>query len=114
MRGGRVREVAWCRGTVKTGGCREGRLDALVVVVVVVLVDSGAVVADLGFRGRWEIGGTGTIDILGVAGYNTSRGETDDCVCAIAMQDSKERVVGKGSESDLSTGKCINHSTSLI
>jgi hypothetical protein len=70
---------------VKTGGCREGRLDALVVVVVVARVNIGAIVADLGFQGWREIGGTGTIDIVGVAGDNASRWETDGCVCAIAM-----------------------------
>jgi hypothetical protein len=85
---------------VKTGGCREGRLDALGVVVVVVLVYRGAIEAGWGFRGGREIGGTDTIDILGVAGDNTSSGETDECVCAIAMQDSEEWVVGKGSESN--------------
>jgi hypothetical protein len=83
---------------VETGGCRERRFDALVVEVVVVSVDSWAIVAD--FRGGREISGTGTIYVLGVAGDNASRGEADDGVCAITMQDSEERVVCEGSESD--------------
>ncbi len=83
---------------METGGCRERRFDALVVEVVVVSVDSWAIVAD--FRGGREISGTGTIYVLGVAGDNASRGEADDGVCAITVQDSEERVVGEGSESD--------------
>jgi hypothetical protein len=97
-RDGRSREVAWCGSAVETGGCREGRFDALVVEVVVVSVDSGAIVVD--FRGGREKGGTGTNYVVGVAGDNASRGEADDCVCAITVQDSEERVVGEGSESD--------------
>ncbi len=60
---------------MKTGGCREGRLDALGVVIVVVRVNRGAIEADLGFRGGREVVGTGTIDVLCVAEYDASRGE---------------------------------------
>jgi hypothetical protein len=57
---------------VETGGCGERRFDALFVEIVVVAVDSGAIVVD--FRGEREIGGTGTIYVLGLAGDIASRG----------------------------------------
>ena len=96
--GGRGREVAWCGSAVETGWCGERRFDALVVEIVVVSVDSGAIVVD--FRGGRDIGSTGAIYVLGKAGDNASRGEADDGVCAITVQNSEERVVGEGSESD--------------
>ncbi len=83
---------------METGGCGERRFDALFVEIVVVAVDSGAIVVD--FRGGRDTGGTGTVYVLGMAGDNASRGEADDSVCAITVQNSEKRVVGEGSESD--------------
>ncbi len=96
--GGRVREVASCGRAGETGGCGERRFNALVVEIVVVAVDSGAIGVD--FRGGRDIGGTGTVYVLGMARDNASRGEADDSVCVITVQNSEKRVVGEGSESD--------------
>ncbi len=82
-RGGRGREVAWCGSAVEMGGCGDRRFDALGVEIVVVAVDSGAIGVD--FRWGRDIGGTGTIYVLGVAGENAARGEADDGVGAIPV-----------------------------